>query len=140
MKTNSIAAAVLNIASADSTKEALKRLVNMGSREFQDFVTEMILGVKNVPETLAREVIRDGVTLTLDSVRLDTIAVNYTFEDEEERFFETEYDAERGIERRNRWAGSGKQTETHPIAAKIKFTNSGGMTIYEWIELSKQGE
>lgn len=141
MKTNkSIAAAVLNIASADAAKDVLKRIINLGSEKSQELIARMLLGIIDIPEQLSDTVVRDGITLSLTRSSLDECLVKYTYETSTTRYFRTEEDATEGIKKRNEYCGVRHASDEYPISAEVPYTARDEMRIEEWIGLSKQGE
>ena len=139
MKTN-IATAVLNISDANVAKNALGNILKIVPDAFQVFITELLLGIASIPDTLPTKVIKEGCELTLQKLFFDDMCISYTFEAQKSRFFDSQEDADRAVKKRNQYAGERTQSEEFPIEAVIQYTDSKQMSLKEWLELSKQGE
>ena len=139
MKTN-IATAVLGISDANVAKNVLGDILKITPDAFQEFVTELLLGISSIPDTFPEKVIKGGVEMTFQRIFFDEMNVSCTFEAQKSRFFESQEEADKAIEKRSWYSGNRTQSEEFPIEAIISYTDSKQISLKEWLELAKQGE
>lgn len=139
MKTN-IATAVLNISDANVAKNVLGDILKITPAAFQEFVTELLLGITYIPDVFPMTVTKNEKVLTFQRLFYEEMSVSYTFESQEVRFFASQEDADRAIKKRNRYSGDRTKSEEYSIEATITYTDSSQINLKEWLELAKQGE
>ena len=88
MKTN-IATAVLGISDANVAKNVLGNILKITPDAFQEFVTELLLGISSIPDTFREKVIKEGVEMTFQRIFFDEMNVSCTFEAQKSKFFES---------------------------------------------------
>lgn len=138
MKSN-IATAVLNISDANVAKNALGDILKIVPDAFQEFITELLLGISSIPDTIPTKVTKEGIEFTFQKLFLDLMTVTYTFEAQKTRFFASQEDADIAIEKRSVHSGAWKQSNNYPVEAVITYDDSKQMSLKEWLELAKQG-
>lgn len=139
MKTN-IATAVLGISDANVAKNVLGDILKIAPDAFGEFITELLLGIETMPDILPTKVTKEGAELTFQKLFFDTMTVLYTFETQKSRFFVSQEAADIAIEKRNHYSGNRTQSDEYPIEAVITYTDSGQISLKEWLKLSQQGE
>lgn len=139
MKTN-IATAVLNISDANVAKNALGDILKIVPDAFQEFITELLLGISSIPDTIPTKVTKEGIEFTFQKLFLDLMTVTYTFEAQKTRFFASQEDADIAIEKRSVHSGELQQSNNYPVEAVITYNDFKQMSLKEWLELAKQGE
>lgn len=139
MKTN-ISTAVLNISDANVAKDTLGNILKIVPDAFQEFITELLLGVSSIPDVFPTKVTKEGAELTFQKLFFDIMTVSYTFETQKSRFFVSQEAADIAIEKRNHYSGNCTQSDEYPIEAVITYTDYGQISLKEWLKLSQQGE
>jgi hypothetical protein len=139
MKTN-ISTAVLKISDANVAKDTLGNILKIVPDAFQEFITELLLGVSSLPDVFPTKVTKEGTELAFLQLFFDEMAVSYTFETQISRFFDSQEAADIAIEKRSYYSGNRTQSDEYPIEAVITYIDSGQISLKEWLELSQQGE
>lgn len=135
-----IATAVLNIIDANVIKSAISKLIPITHDQFQFFLSELMLGVIEMPDEFPKKVTQHGKELEFMEIDLNTMSVKYTFHDTVDRYFKTQEEADKAIEKHNKYYGEHKQSEEYLFKATIAFIDRNDMYIKNWLELSKEGE